>query len=302
MWSVLGHEPDPERRVLGDHARHAPVPFPRDGYGRRDRGRCHRLRTYHPRTGDADSLLLVMMAWFLFYMPQWRRRVRIRQACASRHGSYARSRPGDVARGPASRRSERVPLPKVGRSCWPPSGPFDDDAVVLALEVRSRRDNPYRCEHHGARTARPVRHARVRRARGVHARRFGVGRRPVELAHSLGVTVERLRIRSPRPCQALLQLASERRPGLLVFGADPRGWASNDSGESVRAIREGAGCLIWDVPGARGMRKAHVRLHARRCDASERPPIVPISEPNISGPWIEGVPTPSRWAWLEAAG
>ena len=38
-------------------------------------------------------------------------------------------------------------------------------------------------------------------------------RRPVELADSLGVSVERLRIRSPRPIQALLELARERRPG-----------------------------------------------------------------------------------------
>jgi len=73
-------------------------------------------------------------------------------------------------------------------------------------------------------------------------------RRPVELAYSLGVTVERLRIRSPRPIQALLQLASERRPGLLVFGADRQGLAPRTYRRAVRAIREGAGCLIWVVP------------------------------------------------------
>jgi nucleotide-binding universal stress UspA family protein len=73
-------------------------------------------------------------------------------------------------------------------------------------------------------------------------------RRPVELARSLGVTVERLRIRSPRPIQALLQLASERRPGLLVFGADRRGLAPRTYRRAVRALREGAGCLIWVVP------------------------------------------------------
>jgi nucleotide-binding universal stress UspA family protein len=73
-------------------------------------------------------------------------------------------------------------------------------------------------------------------------------KRPVELAHSLGVSVERLRIRSPRPIQALLQLASERRPGLLVFGADRRGLAPRTYRRAVRAIREGAGCLIWVCP------------------------------------------------------
>lgn len=73
-------------------------------------------------------------------------------------------------------------------------------------------------------------------------------RRPVELAHSLGVTVERLRIRSPRPIQALLQLAAERRPGLLVFGADRRRLAPRTYRRAVRAIREGAGCLVWVGP------------------------------------------------------
>src|SRR5262249_62013133 len=42
-------------------------------------------------------------------------------------------------------------------------------------------------------------------------------RAPVELASSLGVPVERLLVRSPRPIAALLQLTAERRPGLLVL-------------------------------------------------------------------------------------
>ena len=45
-------------------------------------------------------------------------------------------------------------------------------------------------------------------------------RAPADLARSLGVQVERLRVRSPRPVEALLQLIGERRPGLLVFGPD----------------------------------------------------------------------------------
>jgi nucleotide-binding universal stress UspA family protein len=46
-------------------------------------------------------------------------------------------------------------------------------------------------------------------------------RAPVELANSLGVHVERLLVRSPRPISALLPRTAERRPGLLVLGADP---------------------------------------------------------------------------------
>ena len=45
-------------------------------------------------------------------------------------------------------------------------------------------------------------------------------RRSAELARSLGVHVERLRVRSPRPVQALLDLVADVRPGVLVFGPD----------------------------------------------------------------------------------
>ncbi len=70
-------------------------------------------------------------------------------------------------------------------------------------------------------------------------------RRPVELARSLGVPVERLRVRSPRPVRALVQLASERRPGLLVFGPDRGELAPRTYRRAVRIIREDAGCLVW---------------------------------------------------------
>src|SRR5436309_13900817 len=45
-------------------------------------------------------------------------------------------------------------------------------------------------------------------------------RKPAELAQSLAVQVERLRVCSPHPIDALLELLAERRPGLLVFGPD----------------------------------------------------------------------------------
>ena len=45
-------------------------------------------------------------------------------------------------------------------------------------------------------------------------------KRPVELASSLGIRVERIRVRSPRPIRALIQLVTERGVGLLVFGPD----------------------------------------------------------------------------------
>ena len=45
-------------------------------------------------------------------------------------------------------------------------------------------------------------------------------RAPAALARSLAVEVERLRLCSPRPIEALLELVAERAPGLLVVGPD----------------------------------------------------------------------------------
>jgi nucleotide-binding universal stress UspA family protein len=70
-------------------------------------------------------------------------------------------------------------------------------------------------------------------------------RRPAALARSLGVAVERFRVRSPRPVRALLDLVVERGVGLLVFGPD-RGAVSRRLYErAVRTIRAEATCLIW---------------------------------------------------------
>jgi nucleotide-binding universal stress UspA family protein len=73
-------------------------------------------------------------------------------------------------------------------------------------------------------------------------------RRPAELARSLGVHVERLRIRSPRPLTALAELAEERRPGLLVFGPDRRVMKPRNYQRALASIRRRATCLVWVVP------------------------------------------------------
>lgn len=70
-------------------------------------------------------------------------------------------------------------------------------------------------------------------------------RAPAELAHSLGVTVERLRVKSPRPIEALLQLVAERSPGLLVFGPDRSRLRPRRYRKAARAVRERAACLVW---------------------------------------------------------
>ena len=70
-------------------------------------------------------------------------------------------------------------------------------------------------------------------------------RAPAELAHSLGAEVERLRVRSPRPVEALLQLVGERRPGLLVFGPDRTRLRPRTYRKAARALRRRAACLVW---------------------------------------------------------
>lgn len=68
---------------------------------------------------------------------------------------------------------------------------------------------------------------------------------PAMLAASLGVEVERLRVRSPRPLTALLELAAEREPGLLVFGPDRARLSRRAYRKAAEALRRQASCLVW---------------------------------------------------------
>lgn len=70
-------------------------------------------------------------------------------------------------------------------------------------------------------------------------------RKPAELAHSLAVPVERLRVCSPHPVDALLQIAAERNPALLVFGPDRTHLPARRYRKAERAVRERAPCLVW---------------------------------------------------------
>ena len=70
-------------------------------------------------------------------------------------------------------------------------------------------------------------------------------RAPAELAHAFGVEVERLRVRSPHPVDALLELVAERKPGLLVFGPDRSQLKPRTFRKVAKKIRERATCLVW---------------------------------------------------------
>ena len=81
-------------------------------------------------------------------------------------------------------------------------------------------------------------------------------RRFAELARSLGVRVERLRIRSPRPIEALLEVVHERHPGLLVFGPDRSSLRSRRYGKAVQALRDLSDCLVWVAPPDAPLRRS----------------------------------------------
>jgi Universal stress protein family len=70
-------------------------------------------------------------------------------------------------------------------------------------------------------------------------------REPAELAHSLGIQVERLRVKSLHPIEALVQLVGERRPGLLVFGPDRTKLSRRVYRKAARALRQRIDCLVW---------------------------------------------------------
>jgi hypothetical protein len=70
-------------------------------------------------------------------------------------------------------------------------------------------------------------------------------RAPAELASSLGVTLERLRVLSPHPIDALLELVAEREPGLLVFAPDRAALKPRAYRRAARKVSANANCLVW---------------------------------------------------------
>jgi nucleotide-binding universal stress UspA family protein len=70
-------------------------------------------------------------------------------------------------------------------------------------------------------------------------------RAPAVLARSLGVEVERLRVKSPRPLAALLEVVAERAPGLLVFGPERSQLGRRAYRKAAKTVRERAACLVW---------------------------------------------------------
>lgn len=97
--------------------------------------------------------------------------------------------------------------------------------------------------------------------------------KPAELAHSLTVRVERLRVCSPHPVDALLEVVAERDPGVLVFGPDRAHIRRRRYERVARSLRERTSCLVWTETEAtpsealalpRGGRRVHLTSVLRR--------------------------------------
>jgi hypothetical protein len=73
-------------------------------------------------------------------------------------------------------------------------------------------------------------------------------RATADRAAALGIKTELLRISTQHPVGALLELASERDAGLLVFGPDVRRTNRVRFWAAARKVRRGANCLVWIAP------------------------------------------------------
>jgi nucleotide-binding universal stress UspA family protein len=68
---------------------------------------------------------------------------------------------------------------------------------------------------------------------------------PARLAHSLGVEVTRLKVKSLHPIPAMLEVVAEQNAGLLVFGPDRSRMMRLRYWRAARAIRSTVTTLIW---------------------------------------------------------
>jgi nucleotide-binding universal stress UspA family protein len=64
-------------------------------------------------------------------------------------------------------------------------------------------------------------------------------------AVALGIETELLRVSSPRPVRALIELATSREVGLLVFGPDRSRLPRLRFRSAARTVRRHAPCLVW---------------------------------------------------------
>jgi hypothetical protein len=67
-------------------------------------------------------------------------------------------------------------------------------------------------------------------------------------AAGLGIPTELLRVSSPRPVRAMIELAQDRATGLLVFGPDRSRISRRRFRAAAKTVRRDAPCLVWIAP------------------------------------------------------
>jgi nucleotide-binding universal stress UspA family protein len=67
-------------------------------------------------------------------------------------------------------------------------------------------------------------------------------------AAALGIPTELLRVSSPRPVTALIELAYDCDAGVLVFGPDRSRISRRRFAAAARTVRRDAPCLVWIAP------------------------------------------------------
>ena len=78
---------------------------------------------------------------------------------------------------------------------------------------------------------------------------YAAVRATAERAARLGITVEHLRVTSPRPSKAIVEIANERRAGLLVLGPKRGRVSRRRFRRAAREVRRNAACLVWIADG-----------------------------------------------------
>lgn len=68
---------------------------------------------------------------------------------------------------------------------------------------------------------------------------------PVQRAQSLGVHVERIRVKSFRRVEALVEVARERKVRMLVLGPDRHKVSARLYRRAAAAVRDRLDCLVW---------------------------------------------------------
>ena len=114
--------------------------------------------------------------------------------------------------------------------------PFEPEATEIAIDTAVESGQPLIIVNAAEVPLGPISLAMGYEYVGTHEVEEAL-RAPAALAAGLAVEVERLRLCSPRPIEALLELVAERRPGLLVVGPDRD---AARSGGPTRSWRSGS--------------------------------------------------------------